>query len=73
MVVGDGASAIVEGAVAGRSRSVAHHDRAAIAEAALDHLRSRLRDGDVVLIKASRGIALDELVEALRAEFGSRS
>jgi UDP-N-acetylmuramyl pentapeptide synthase len=39
-------------------------------DAALDALRPRLRDGDVVLVKASRGIALDELVDALRAELG---
>ena len=37
-------------------------------EAALDLLRVRLRDGDVVLVKASRGVELDVLVDALRAE-----
>ena len=36
------------------------------ATGALDVLRPRLRDGDVVLVKASRGIGLDELVAALR-------
>ncbi|MFL5683367.1 MAG: UDP-N-acetylmuramoyl-tripeptide--D-alanyl-D-alanine ligase, partial [Chloroflexota bacterium] len=40
------------------------------AEAALDVLRPRLRDGDVVLVKASRGIGLDRLVDALRVEIG---
>ena len=33
-------------------------------EAALDALRPRLRDGDAVLVKASRGIGLDRLVDA---------
>jgi len=37
-------------------------------EAALDLLRARLRDGDVVLVKASRGVELDLLVDSLRAE-----
>ena len=37
-------------------------------DAALDLLQARLRDGDVVLVKASRGIELDLLVEGLRAE-----
>jgi UDP-N-acetylmuramyl pentapeptide synthase len=32
-----------------------------------DALRGLLRPGDVVLIKASRGVRLDELVEPLRA------
>jgi UDP-N-acetylmuramyl pentapeptide synthase len=27
-----------------------------------------VRDGDVILVKASRGVELDRLVEALRAE-----
>jgi UDP-N-acetylmuramyl pentapeptide synthase len=31
-----------------------------------------LRDGDVVLVKASRGIGLDQLVDALRLEIGER-
>ena len=39
-------------------------------EAALDLLLRRLRDGDVVLVKASRGVELDRLVDALRDELG---
>ena len=35
-----------------------------------DFLKHRLRDGDVVLVKASRGIELDLLVEALATELG---
>ena len=45
-----------------------HH--VADVDAALDALRPRLRDGDVVLVKASRGIGLDGLVDALRLELG---
>lgn len=41
-------------------------------EAALDALRPRLSDGDVVLVKASRSAALDLLVDALRAELGGQ-
>jgi UDP-N-acetylmuramyl pentapeptide synthase len=37
-------------------------------DAALDLLRDRLRDGDVVLIKASNGVELFKLVDELRAE-----
>jgi UDP-N-acetylmuramoyl-tripeptide--D-alanyl-D-alanine ligase len=40
-------------------------------EAAHDALRPRLVAGDVVLVKASRGIALDGLVALLRADLGS--
>jgi UDP-N-acetylmuramoyl-tripeptide--D-alanyl-D-alanine ligase len=40
------------------------------AEAALDALRPRLRDDDVVLVKASRGLALDRVVDGLRLELG---
>ena len=67
VVVGAGASGIAAGAKAAGldpSRILEARDAAA----ALDLLRSRLRDGDVVLVKASRGIELDQLVEALRAE-----
>ena len=39
-------------------------------EAALEALRPRLAGGDVVLVKASRGIALDQLVGALQRELG---
>jgi len=67
VVVGAGASGIASGANSAGldpSRILEARD----AGAALDLLRSRLRDGDVVLVKASRGVELDQLVEALRAE-----
>ena len=68
IVVGGGnASLIAAGARAAgldASRVLEARDR----EAALDLLRARLRDGDVVLVKASRGVELDLLVDALRAE-----
>ncbi|MFL5778605.1 MAG: UDP-N-acetylmuramoyl-tripeptide--D-alanyl-D-alanine ligase [Chloroflexota bacterium] len=64
VVVGAAASPIAEGAMAAglaRDRVFRVPDR----DGALDALDSRLRDGDVVLVKASRGIALDLLVETL--------
>jgi UDP-N-acetylmuramoyl-tripeptide--D-alanyl-D-alanine ligase len=70
VVVGDEAIAIADGARdAGLdpAKVLFAHDR----DAALDVLRPRLREGDVVLVKASRGIALDLLVDALRAELGA--
>jgi UDP-N-acetylmuramoyl-tripeptide--D-alanyl-D-alanine ligase len=69
VVVGDEATGIVAGALdAGMEPGRIH--TAIDAEAALDALRPRLRDGDVVLVKASRGIGLDRLVDALRLELG---
>jgi UDP-N-acetylmuramoyl-tripeptide--D-alanyl-D-alanine ligase len=67
IVVGEGATGIAEGAVAAglASRRVIH---VADHEDALEALRPRLRDDDVVLVKASRGIGLDRLVTALRRE-----
>ncbi|HEY2916084.1 MAG TPA: UDP-N-acetylmuramoyl-tripeptide--D-alanyl-D-alanine ligase [Candidatus Limnocylindrales bacterium] len=66
VVVGAGAKGIAAGARdAGLdpSRILEVRDR----DAALDLLRKRLRPGDVVLVKASRGIELDRLVEGLIA------
>ena len=56
VVVGAGARGIAEGAAAA---GLAERDivRVPDAETALDALVPRLRDGDVVLVKASRGIA----------------
>jgi UDP-N-acetylmuramoyl-tripeptide--D-alanyl-D-alanine ligase len=69
VVVGRDASGIVAGArAAGLDPSRIHH--VADADEALDALRPRLRDGDVVLVKASRGIGLDRLVDQLRLELG---
>jgi UDP-N-acetylmuramoyl-tripeptide--D-alanyl-D-alanine ligase len=67
VVVGDGARQIAAGA---RDAGLAPDRviRVANRDAALDALRPRLRDGDVVLVKASRGVALDLLVDALRGE-----
>jgi UDP-N-acetylmuramyl pentapeptide synthase len=36
----------------------------------VDALRPRLRGGDVVLVKASRGAALEGIVDGLRVELG---
>ncbi len=58
---------IAEGAVAAGLDAGRVIRRVADADAALDALRPRLRDGDVVLVKASRGIGLDRLVDGLRA------
>jgi UDP-N-acetylmuramoyl-tripeptide--D-alanyl-D-alanine ligase len=70
VVVGDGARSIAEAARdAGlpAERLLAVRDR----DAALDALRLRLRPGDVVLVKASRGVELDVLVDALAADLGN--
>jgi len=67
VVVGAGAAGIAAGAKAAGldpARVLEVRDR----DAALDLLEHRLRPGDVVLVKASRGIELDRLVEALRAD-----
>lgn len=69
MVVGSGAAGIAEGAAA------AGLDPSAIlrvrdADAALAALPPRLRDGDVVLVKASRGVGLDAVVDGLTRELG---
>jgi UDP-N-acetylmuramoyl-tripeptide--D-alanyl-D-alanine ligase len=69
VVVGRDAGGIVAGALdAGIDPTKVHVT--ADADAALDALRPRLRDGDVVLVKASRGIGLDRLVDTLRLEIG---
>ncbi len=64
VVVGRAAAGIAEGALAsgmepGRVSVVADVD------AALEFLPPRLRDGDVVLVKASRGIGLERIVDGL--------
>jgi UDP-N-acetylmuramoyl-tripeptide--D-alanyl-D-alanine ligase len=70
VVVGYDARGIVEGAVdAGLDPAQVHH--VADDEDALEVLRPRLRDGDTLLVKASRGMALDRLVAALRRELGT--
>jgi UDP-N-acetylmuramoyl-tripeptide--D-alanyl-D-alanine ligase len=66
VVVGPGALDIADAAIAaGLAASRVHHvpDRAA----AIELLGSVLRRGDVVLVKASRGAALEGIVDVLRA------
>jgi UDP-N-acetylmuramoyl-tripeptide--D-alanyl-D-alanine ligase len=69
VVVGDGAAGIAEGArLAGMdAASVARVDDR---DEALRHLSALLRPGDAVLVKASRGVGLDVLVERLLALAG---
>ncbi|HKB27658.1 MAG TPA: UDP-N-acetylmuramoyl-tripeptide--D-alanyl-D-alanine ligase, partial [Candidatus Limnocylindrales bacterium] len=69
LTVGAGAAGIAAGARdAGLDRTRVLETRDP--EAALDVLGRLLRDGDVVLVKASRGAELDRVVDALRAERG---
>jgi UDP-N-acetylmuramoyl-tripeptide--D-alanyl-D-alanine ligase len=69
VVVGAQARGIADGAAdAGLDPSRIHV--AGDAETALDVLRPRLREGDTVLVKGSRGVGLDRLVDALRLELG---
>jgi UDP-N-acetylmuramoyl-tripeptide--D-alanyl-D-alanine ligase len=66
VTVGPGADRIADAAVAAGLAAGRVH-RAADRVAAAATLRDVLRDGDVVLVKASRGAALDLLVDDLRA------
>jgi UDP-N-acetylmuramoyl-tripeptide--D-alanyl-D-alanine ligase len=66
LVVGQAAAGIAEGALAagmdpGRVSLVPDVDTA------IEHLPPRVRDGDVVLVKASRGIGLERLVSEVAA------
>jgi UDP-N-acetylmuramoyl-tripeptide--D-alanyl-D-alanine ligase len=70
VVVGAGATGIADGAVAA-GLAPGKIVRATSREVAFDLVRPRLRDGDVVLVKASRGVELDLLVDALRAELAT--
>jgi UDP-N-acetylmuramoyl-tripeptide--D-alanyl-D-alanine ligase len=71
VVVGQGAAGIAEGAVASgldaRRVSVV-----ADVDAAIEFLPPRLRDGDVVLVKASRGIELERVVDSLASRADGR-
>jgi UDP-N-acetylmuramoyl-tripeptide--D-alanyl-D-alanine ligase len=72
VVVGAGARAIAAGAAAA---GLDKKDiiRVPDAETALEAIPPRLRDGDVVLVKASRGIALERVVDGLRRELGEHT
>jgi UDP-N-acetylmuramoyl-tripeptide--D-alanyl-D-alanine ligase len=65
LIIGNGAAGIARGA---RAAGLAPERIAEVADrtAALAYLLASLTTGDVVLIKASRGIALDLLVDDLR-------
>jgi len=65
VVVGAGAVGIADGAVSA-GQAPARIIRVADREEAFDALRPRLVRGDVVLLKGSRGAALDLLVDRLR-------
>lgn len=66
VVVGRGAAGIAAGAKGLGDRVVLVPDR----ETALAVLRQRLRPGDAVLVKASRGAALEWVVGSLEESFG---
>jgi len=66
VVVGEEASGIAAGAASLGDRVVMVPDRAT----AISVLRQRLRHGDAVLVKASRGAALETIVETLQTSLG---
>ena len=66
VIVGTEAGGIAAGAATLGDRVTLVPDRVA----AVEVLRHRLRRGDVVLVKASRGAALESIVEILQASFG---
>jgi UDP-N-acetylmuramoyl-tripeptide--D-alanyl-D-alanine ligase len=70
VVVGDGARGIANCAL-GAGLDPAHVAIAADREDALATLLAELREGDTVLLKASRGAALDVLVEQLLLAAGT--
>ena len=59
---------VVEGEDAGLLAEAAHAELVADREAAADWVRRNARDGDLVLVKASHGVHLEELVQALTAQ-----
>lgn len=65
VAVGGANATELAGAAAG-----AETHRAATAVEALELLRGLVRPGDVVLVKGSRGVGLDAVVDGLRAEVG---
>ena len=70
VVVGAAASGIAAGAIeAGLDAARVH--QVADRDAALDCLRALLRPGDAVLVKASRGAALESIVDALATGFAA--
>ncbi len=69
VVVGAAADGIAAGAAAGGLAPERIH-RVADRPAAIERLREILRAGDVVLVKASRGAALESIVDALRVGVG---
>ncbi len=68
LVVVGAAAAPIAWAARARGMDPSRIVRVRDGEAALDALRPRLVPGDVVLLKASRGVALDVVVDALRDE-----
>jgi UDP-N-acetylmuramoyl-tripeptide--D-alanyl-D-alanine ligase len=72
VVVGDGASEIAAGAEAA-GMPLSQIIRVSDVDVAVEVIGPRLRDGDVVLLKASRGVALDRVVDGLKHELGDGS
>jgi UDP-N-acetylmuramoyl-tripeptide--D-alanyl-D-alanine ligase len=66
VVIGEGAASMAAGA---RRAGMPAEAIATVADptAALERLLADLRPGDVILVKASRGIGLDQLVDELRS------
>jgi UDP-N-acetylmuramoyl-tripeptide--D-alanyl-D-alanine ligase len=69
IAVGGGAARALADAAVAAGLPRAHVQNAATSEAAADAVVSAIQPGDVVLVKGSRGIRTDRVVERLKAEF----
>ena len=73
VVVDGGPGGTAEGIVAGAREAGLGEDRIRVvadADEAIARVREAARDGDVVLVKASRGVALERVVDGLAAGTG---
>ena len=69
MAIADGADALIKETSSAGSYSSMNVIRCADTEELFSRLREIIKDGDLILFKASRGMALDEVVQKIETEY----